>query len=67
MFHYRSCGTANLVALMAAHRIASREVTALHQKDVMQMLHRLEEEAPARREEAGPSTHRALWEAAKSS
>ncbi|MDJ0388998.1 hypothetical protein QMO56_12815 [Roseomonas sp. E05] len=52
MFHHRSCGTADLVALMAAHRAALRDVTALRQQDITRLLHRLEEE-----EEEAPASH----------
>ncbi|HWX49587.1 MAG TPA: hypothetical protein VNZ61_16175 [Roseomonas sp.] len=49
MFHHRSCGTADLVALMAAHRAAQHAATALRQQEVTRTLRMLEEqEVPAR-------------------
>lgn len=42
MFHHRSCGTVQLVALMAAHRALRDAPLPLRQEDVEALLDRLE-------------------------
>ncbi|WP_160937295.1 hypothetical protein [Teichococcus coralli] len=59
MFHHRSCGTADLVALMAAHRAAPRDLTALDQQDFTGLLERLEQQrAPAAQDRAAAAQER---------
>ncbi|MGY4803957.1 hypothetical protein [Teichococcus aerofrigidensis] len=41
MFHHRSCGAAQIVALMAAHRDARKAATGLCQKDIDRLLEAL--------------------------
>ncbi|WP_419900020.1 hypothetical protein [Roseomonas sp. USHLN139] len=46
MFHHRSCGTANLVALMAAHRALRDAPGGLRQQDVARLTARLQTAPP---------------------
>ncbi|EFH11019.1 hypothetical protein ACFFMP_08940 [Pseudoroseomonas cervicalis] len=46
MFHHRSCGTVQLVALMAAHRALHDAPAPLRQQDVEALLEKLETPPP---------------------
>lgn len=56
MFHHRSCGAAQLVALMAAHRSAHRDATDLRQQEITRVTELLQppQGGPAPRPRAAP-------------
>ncbi|WP_159998549.1 hypothetical protein [Roseomonas sp. 18066] len=63
MFHHRSCGTANLVALMAAHRALRDAPGGLQQHEITRLTELLETElAPPRHPGHGPARQAVVFQ-----